>query len=90
MGTNIFLGEISNITLSMSSVLLLAISMDYSIFLIHRYYEKRDQGLERIDAISESVKDTVSSISASALTTVMGFVALFFMRYTIGIDIGMY
>jgi len=88
MGTNIFLGEISNITLSMSSVLLLAISMDYSIFLIHRYYEKRDQGLERIDAISESVKDTVSSISASALTTVMGFVALFFMRYTIGIDIG--
>lgn len=88
MGSNILLGEISNITLSMSSVLLLAMSMDYSIFLIHRYYEKIDQGIDKIEALSQSVKESVSSISASALTTVMGFVALFFMRYTIGFDIG--
>jgi hypothetical protein len=89
MGTNILLGEISYITVSMSSVLILAMSMDYSIFLIHRYYELREKGANVIDAVVSATKQAFSSVTASALTTVMGFVALFFMRYTIGKDIGL-
>ncbi|NLD86790.1 MAG: MMPL family transporter [Clostridiales bacterium] len=88
MGTNAFFEDVSFITFSMSAVLQLAISMDYSIFLVHRYMEKRESGLEVDEAIVIATKEALSSISSSALTTVAGFVALTFMQYKIGADLG--
>lgn len=88
MGTNIFTGKVSFITQSMAGVLQLAISMDYSLFLFHRYIEERDSGTEILDAIKIAVKNSLSSISASALTTIAGFLALLFMQYRIGADLG--
>ena len=89
MGTNIFFGSISNITHSMASVLQLAISMDYSLFLLHRYKEERSGGEEVGEAIVNATHKTVSSISASALTTIAGFLSLLFMSYRLGADIGL-
>lgn len=89
MGTNSWFNSISFITNSMASILQLAISMDYSIFLMHRYFEERDKGLEPTSAVIKASVGTLSSISASALTTIAGFIALVFMRYGIGTDIGL-
>ena len=77
------------ITQSMSAVLQLAISMDYSLFLFHRYLEERDKGLGVHQALASAVKASFSSISSSALTTVAGFLALVFMSYSIGTDLGL-
>ncbi len=89
MGTNIVFENISFITQSMSAVLQLAISMDYSLFLFHRYLEERDKGLGVHQALASAVKASFSSISSSALTTVAGFLALVFMSYSIGTDLGL-
>ncbi|MEG0998887.1 MAG: MMPL family transporter [Clostridiales bacterium] len=89
MGTNLIFRDISYITQSMASVLQLAISMDYSLFLFHRYLEEKDSGLERHQALAVAIKKSLSSISASALTTIAGFAALVFMQYRIGFDLGM-
>lgn len=89
MGTNIFFPSISFITHAMAAVLQLAISMDYSLFLCHRYIEERDIGLDAKDAVLIATKNTLSSISASSLTTIAGFLALVFMQYKIGADIGL-
>ncbi|NLJ41241.1 MAG: MMPL family transporter [Clostridiales bacterium] len=88
-GTNSMLKSISFITNSMAALLQLAISMDYSIFLMHRYFEERDRGLESRQAIIRASVKTLSSISASALTTIAGFLSLMFMSYGIGSDIGL-
>ncbi|MDY0023538.1 MAG: MMPL family transporter [Candidatus Izemoplasmatales bacterium] len=88
LGTNALLPNVSFITLTLSSALQLAISLDYSIFFIHRYYEYRDQGLVVNEAINLAFKKSLPVISASALTTMVGFLALLFMRYKIGMDIG--
>lgn len=88
MGTNFFVGKISFITQSMAGVLQLAISLDYSLFLFHRYIEERDAGTDVLDAIITATKNSLSSISASALTTIAGFLALLFMQYKIGADLG--
>ena len=88
LGTNALLPNVSFITLTLSSALQLAISLDYSIFFIHRYYEYRDQGLVVNEAINLAFKKSLPVISASALTTTVGFLALLFMRYKIGMDIG--
>ncbi len=88
MGTNALLGGVSFITSSMAAVLLMAVSMDYSIFLMHRYFEERDQGVPVETAIVKAAVASLSSVAASALTTVAGFAALLFMRYGIGADIG--
>lgn len=88
MGTNAFFGSVSFITNSMGAVLQLAISMDYSIFLLHRYYEERDNGLGVKEAVVKASVSSMSSVAASALTTVAGFAALLIMQYRIGADIG--
>lgn len=89
MGTNAFFSSISFITNSMASVLQLAICMDYSIFLLHRYFEERDNGSDAKTAVITAASKSLSSIAASALTTVAGFVSLLFMQYGIGADIGL-
>lgn len=89
MGTNIIFDSVSYITQSMTAVLQLAISMDYSLFLFHRYLEEKDKGHERHQALAIAIRASFSSISASALTTVAGFLALVFMSYSIGFDLGM-
>lgn len=88
MGTNFILPHISFVTIAIASVLQLAMSLDYSLFMVHRYYENRDNGLEPIEAANLSLKQAFKSVTASALTTIAGFLALIFMRYTIGTDIG--
>lgn len=89
MGTNFFFKEISFLTNSTASLLQLAISMDYSIFLLHQYKKQRENGLEPKAAMSKAMQNSFLSINSSMLTTVAGFAALMFMRYTIGIDLSM-
>lgn len=92
MGTNLIagnpMGTISTITSSCASILQLAISMDYSIFLMHTYYEEKRLGKSPQDALIAAMPKTLKSIMASALTTIGGFVALFFMTYGMGYDLG--
>jgi predicted RND superfamily exporter protein len=88
MGTNIILGEISFITQASSGLLQFAVTMDYSIFLLHRFGEERSRGIETKQAMINALQYSFSSISASSLTTVAGFAALMFMRYGIGFDMG--
>lgn len=89
LGTNFILGEISFITQTMAMALQLAISLDYSLFLIHRYYEEKQNGNGAVEATAKALKTTFGSILGSAMTTVVGFAALLFMNYTIGADIGL-
>ncbi len=89
LGTNAFIGEVSFATQSMTTALQLAISMDYSIFLLHRFGEERKQGLNVEEAMKNAIKKSFSSVSASAMTTVMGFLALLFMQFKIGTDMGL-
>ncbi len=89
MGTNLMLGSVSFITFSMSAVLQLAISLDYSLFVFHRYIEERERGVDYIPAITHAVKQSFTSVLGSALTTVAGFLALLFMSYSIGADMGL-
>jgi uncharacterized protein len=89
MGTNSVFSNISFITYSMSSVLQLAICMDYLIFLLHRYFEERDLGNDVPSSVRKASVKSASSIAASALTTIAGFLALLFMRYRIGMDVGL-
>ncbi len=92
MGTNIIagnpVGKISSITSSCATILQLAIAMDYSIFLMHTYYEELKLHPQPKDALIAALPKTISAISASMLTTVGGFLALFFMDYGIGYDLG--
>lgn len=87
-GTNIFLGEISYITEALATVLQLGVTMDFSIFLLHRFEEEREAGREDEEAMVQAIRKTFSSISASSLTTIAGFLALCTMRLTLGRDIG--
>lgn len=89
LGTNFLLPNVSYITMSIASILQLAMSLDYSLFIVHRYYEERDKGLEPIEAATTSVKDAFKTVTASALTTIFGFLALIIMRYRIGSDVGL-
>ncbi len=88
LGTNIFQGEISQITFSAASILQLAVSMDYSIFLLHRFHEERNKGVEVTQAMLNGMRYSFRPVSASALTTIAGFTALIFMEYGIGKDMG--
>lgn len=87
-GTNIFLGQISFITQAIAAVLQLGVTMDYSIFLFDRYQEELDHYEDKRDAMAASVVAAFKSVSGSSLTTVAGFLALCFMRLTLGRDIG--
>ncbi|ODR42826.1 efflux RND transporter permease subunit [Eisenbergiella tayi] len=87
-GTNLMFGTVSFVTNAAGSVLQLAVSMDYSIFLLHRFSENREEGLPVEKAMIEAVKQSVGSILSSGLTTVTGFLALVLMRFKIGPDMG--
>lgn len=88
MGTNFFLGEISYITKALSAVLQLAVTMDYSIFLWHSYNEQREVYSDNKKAMSVAISNTLTSVVGSSITTVAGFVALCFMSFTLGRDLG--
>ncbi len=89
MGTNIIFGEISYMTFACAAILQLAVSMDYSIFLLHRFSYERQTESDPARAMAQAVKASFSSIMSSGLTTVVGFIALVFMSYTIGLDMGL-
>lgn len=88
LGTNIIFGEISYITKALAAVLQLGVTMDYSIFLMHRYEEELTKFENKKDAMSEAISTTMLSISGSSLTTIAGFLALCAMDLTLGKDIG--
>lgn len=87
-GTNIILGEISYITQAIAAVLQLGVTMDYSIFLYHRFREERQTHEDPRDAMAEAIVAAFTSLSGSSLTTIAGFIALCFMQLTLGRDIG--
>lgn len=87
-GTNIFLGKISFLTSSVASVLLLACSMDFSIFLLHAFIRKKEAGEEPEQAIRSALEEAVGSIIPSGVSTIAGFMMLTTMRFTIGFDLG--
>ena len=89
MGTNIVFGEISFITQSVGAILQLAVSIDYAIFMLHRFEEYRALGLEPKEAMGKAMVKSATSIVASAMTTFFGFLALVFMRFKIGPDLGL-
>lgn len=89
MGSNIIFGNISVITFATSAILQLALSMDYSIFLMHSFREERLKCYDDKTAMSRAIPKTFSTVCASALTTVGGFLALVFMQFGIGADLGL-
>ena len=88
MGTNYFFGEISYITKALSAVLQLAVTMDYSIFLWHSYNEQLTIYEDHKEAMVEAIHKTFTSVVGSSITTVAGFIALCFMSFTLGKDLG--
>lgn len=88
LGTNYFLGEISYITKALSAVLQLAVTMDYSIFLWHSYNEQREKYSDNKEAMAAAIKETLTSVIGSSITTIAGFIALCFMSFTLGRDLG--
>lgn len=87
-GTNIIFGEISYITQSLAAVLQMGVTLDYSIFLLHRYEEECKNSENKEEAMAEAIGKTASSIVGSSLTTIAGFLAIAVMELTIGKDIG--
>ena len=88
LGSNYFLGEISYITKALSAVLQLAVTMDYSIFLWHSYNEQLTKHDDHKEAMANAIRETLTSIVGSSITTVAGFIALCFMSFTLGRDLG--
>lgn len=88
MGTNIFLGNISFITQALAAVLQLAVTMDFSIFLWHAYEEEQDNYEDKKVAMEKAIVNTLTAIVGSSLTMIAGFLALCFMTYTLGADLG--
>ncbi len=89
LGTNLFLGEISYLTKALAAVLQLGVTMDYSIFLFHSYEEERgNYPTDRMEAMGHAIANTFQSVTGSSVTTVAGFIALCFMSFTLGLDLG--
>jgi len=88
LGTNIFVGEISFISQSVAPILQLAVSLDYAIFLLHRFDDFREEVDDPVEAMSLAIKRSFPAITASAATTFFGFLALTFMNFEIGADLG--
>ena len=88
LGTNYFFGEISYITKALSAVLQLAVTMDYSIFLWHSYNEQREKFEDNREAMAVAIHETLTSVVGSSVTTIAGFIALCFMSFTLGRDLG--
>ena len=89
MGTNVVFGEISFVTQSVSPILQLAVSLDYAIFLLNSFGRHRQEVDISETAMRLAIKESFSSIAASAATTLFGFMALMFMRFGIGSDLGL-
>lgn len=89
MGSNILLGTISFLTFSMASILQLAIAMDYSIFLLHTFTREKASGLDTEEALANAIRLSVSSILSSGATTIVGFIVLTLMKFSIGYDLGL-
>lgn len=87
-GTNVMFGEISYITNSIAAILQLALSIDYSIVLLHTYRREKETASDDFSAMLGAVRHCLKPVSASALTTIAGLLALLFMTFTIGFDIG--
>ena len=88
LGSNWFMGEISYITKTLSAVLQLAVTMDYSIFLWHSYNEQRAIYPDKCEAMAHAISATLTSVVGSSITTIAGFLALCFMSFTLGRDLG--
>ncbi|MDO4345542.1 MAG: efflux RND transporter permease subunit [Eubacteriales bacterium] len=88
LGSNVFMGQISYITKALTAVLQLGVTMDYSIFLWHSYQEQLLAEEDRKEAMAYAIEKTFKSVAGSSLTTVAGFVALCFMSFTLGMDLG--
>ena len=89
LGTNVFKGEISYVTQALAAVLQLGVTMDYSIFLWHSYEEKQEAYPGDKDrAMVHAISNTISSVVGSSITTIAGFIALCFMSFTLGLDMG--
>ena len=88
LGTNVLMGEISFITKAIAAVLQLGVTVDYSIFLYHRYVAERPNYPDRRDAMAQAVIAAFRSLSGSSMTTIAGFLALCFMKMTLGRDLG--
>ena len=88
LGTNIIQGEISYITKALTAVLQLGVTMDYSIFLWHSYQEQLKKYTNRKEAMAHAIEKTAKSVVGSSMTTVAGFIALCFMSFTLGLDLG--
>ncbi len=88
LGTNVFLGEVSFITKALAAILQLAVTMDYSIFLWHSYKEMEGKYGDREEAMAHAIKNTIVSVAGSSLTTIAGFLALCFMSFQLGMNLG--
>lgn len=88
LGSNYFFGEVSYITKALSAVLQLAVTMDYSVFLWHSYNEQLTLNQDHKAAMAQAINETLTSVLGSSVTTVAGFVALCFMTFTMGRDLG--
>ena len=88
LGTNYFIGEISYITKALAAVLQLAVTMDYSIFLWHSYNEQLETISDHKEAMAHAISETFTSVMGSSITTIAGFIALCFMSFTLGVDLG--
>ena len=89
LGSNYFMGEVSYITKALAAVLQLGVTLDYSIFLWHSYKEmKEEYGDDHKEAMAHAIASTITSVVGSSITTVAGFIALCFMSFTLGMDLG--
>ncbi len=89
LGSNVFMGQISYVTKALAAVLQLAVTMDYSIFLWHSYEESLEQcGGKHQEAMANAIAETITSVIGSSVTTIAGFIALCFMSFTLGLDLG--
>lgn len=88
LGSNIFMGQVSYITKALAAVLQLGVTMDYSIFLWHSYKAQQKEYTDKKEAMAHAIAETISSVVGSSITTVAGFVALCFMSFTLGLDLG--
>lgn len=88
LGTNVFRGEVSFLTMALVAVLQLGVTLDYSIFLYSSYKEEKGKCKDKGEAMANAIAATFVSITGSSLTTIAGFIALCFMSFTLGLDLG--
>ena len=88
LGTNLFLGQISYVTKALAAVLQLGVTMDYSIFLLNSYESEKKNAKDKEEAMALAIGETFKSVVGSSITTIAGFIALCFMTFTLGLDMG--